>query len=108
MTLMAVRLPKLWPRCAPPQERWPDVDVFYEESHRWHARRLVRRKSLRRRTPLRSTRKVMTGPSRLAREAVLERDGFCCVACGFGGGLQPHHRVPVGRGGSSDPQVHVV
>jgi hypothetical protein len=46
-------------------------------------------------------------PSQLVRETVLERDGFCCVACGFGGGLQPHHRIPVGRGGSSDPQVHV-
>jgi hypothetical protein len=48
------------------------------------------------------------GPSRLVREAVFDRDGFCCVACGFGGGLQPHHRIPVGRGGSSDPQAHAV
>jgi hypothetical protein len=66
---------------------------------------------MRRRSLLPSAREAAGlggGPSRLTREVVLERDGFCCVACGLGGGLQPHHRIPVGRGGSSDLQVHAV
>jgi hypothetical protein len=62
---------------------------------------------LSRRTPLRSRPVDEAGrPSRETRELVQARDGGRCVVCGCGGLLHPHHRRPVGAGGSRNPEVH--
>jgi HNH endonuclease len=69
---------------------------------------------LRRRTPLRRTASLASQavqsrtsrPDALTREVVLERDGHSCVVCGAGGGLQLHHRVRLGQGGSRLPEAH--
>jgi 5-methylcytosine-specific restriction endonuclease McrA len=68
-------------------------------------RRLRQRAPLRRRTPLKSV-PLAARVDQLTRQTVLERDGFCCIVCGSGGWLHPHHRVPLGRGGTSDPLAH--
>jgi 5-methylcytosine-specific restriction endonuclease McrA len=46
-----------------------------------------------------------TGPDRLTREAVYERDGRCCVCCGRSVTGQPHsigHRLNRSQGGSNE------
>lgn len=68
---------------------------------------LRRHKPLKRRSSLRSWSGRVSGPDQLTRAVVLDRDGGVCVVCGRGGVLlDPHHRRPVGRGGSRDAQVH--
>ncbi|ACU39380.1 HNH endonuclease [Actinosynnema mirum DSM 43827] len=45
-------------------------------------------------------------PSRAAREAVLERDGWCCQRCGralAGAAYSLQHRLPRGRAGGNAP-----
>lgn len=65
--------------------------------------------SLRRVTPLRAARSRRaivrdTGPSRVLRAAVLERDRHCCQRCGrsiLGRAYSLQHRLPRGRGGGN-------
>lgn len=51
-----------------------------------------------------------TGPSRDVKAVVAERDGWACARCGRTidpwPGLQFHHRVRRGMGGSTDPRMN--
>ncbi|GAA4626711.1 hypothetical protein GCM10023196_036060 [Actinoallomurus vinaceus] len=75
---------------------------------------MKRRADLRRKAPLPTRRQKgrrprHTGPDRVTRELVLERDHYSCAHCGRSvlyGPYSLQHRVARGMGGTTDPAIN--
>jgi 5-methylcytosine-specific restriction enzyme A len=59
---------------------------------------------------LEGTKRIETGPDKLTRQVVLERDSWSCVCCGdpidLPRGYSLQHRLARGGGGTSDPEIN--